>query len=218
MHRLWVVGLLCSASPAFGQTTSRSDIPFNAAVYSIFVMPYPEFGRYYETSTFGQAATLMGLKKVPRSPQDLQPLGAWVTKDATHDPFHIYGEDQNVPGAMFLFSRDVPGPSSPSKDSAALAINVQRPKLTQAQFNRVQQGQQKIARTNNFHKRQHGKDIIYSFCNRGGGQDYPVINAQVKVSCTAELRRKGVNLIVKTVNLDEKRAINELIKVDSLLQ
>ena len=217
MHRVWLVVALCSAATAFGQTGIRSDIPFNAIVYGVFVMPYPEFGRQYDTSTFAQAASLMKLKASPRSPRDLQPLGAWVTKDATHDPFHIYGEDQDVSGAIFIFSRDIPGPSSPSKNTAALAINIQRPKLTQMQFKLVQEGQKKISKSGNFNKNFHKGSIIYSFCTKNGGQDYPAFNAQIKLSCTAELRKRDISIIVKSINLSEKRAIDELIKIDLLV-
>ncbi len=215
MHRIWLAVALSFAASVFGQTGVRSDIPFNAVVYGVFVMPYPEVGRQYDTSTFAQAASLMKLRASPRSPRDLRPLGAWVTKDATHDPFHIFGEDQNVPGAIFVFSRDTPGPSSPSKDTAAIAIDIQRPKLTQMQFNIVQEGQKKIAKSGNLNKIYHKDGTIYSFCTKSGGQDYPVFNAQIKLFCTAELKTRSINITVKTINLSEKRAIDELIRLKS---
>lgn len=212
MHRIWLGALCCCAGVAVGQTQERSDVPFNAVVYGMFVMPSPEFGRAYDTRSFSQAAAWVKLKNSIQAPSDLQALGAWVTKDATHDPFHIYGEDQQVPGAMFLFSRDMPGPPSRSTNAAALAINIQRPTLTPSQFKRVQEGQRKIAKSGGFNTQIYAGTTLYSRCTQTGGQDYPAFNAQIKLACTAELRKRDVNIIVNTVNLDEQRAIRELIK------
>jgi hypothetical protein len=61
-------------------------VPFNAAIYAEFAMPYPDNGRTFDTNTLGGAGRLLDLNLALSTPAGYQRLGVWTTSRGLADP------------------------------------------------------------------------------------------------------------------------------------
>ncbi len=179
-----------------GATAQREAliVPFDAAIYSIFAMPYSDPLRQSETLSFNEGIKQLKMNFPAPQHEGFKRLGVW-SNGKNSDERYI----TTSPQVTIIYTLDSPGAPTPSSKTAAMVYQITRVNLTEGQIQKnlkdfvdsASAGVRKVA---------FKKGTVYAHC-QPWFFDYPALSKQIKTTCQSLYLTKDVYVRTSTVNL-----------------
>lgn len=105
--------------PVPGNSPQAAFLPvsFDAAMYGLFVSPYPDLARRLETSTPALATRLAGLRVTAQAVPGFRLLGTWTSAERVLSPWDAAG-----PGSVQVYTRSTPSVAHPQEQGQGVAV------------------------------------------------------------------------------------------------